>query len=119
MTQEPSFTFVIEALDNSDQAIEKSAGRALRRQLDERTVPGMDRYRLKKWCMGANIQHKLTSAPTKSNIVEAIIDANAKMTDAFVPRSTTSSSSRIRISWHWRKPETWRSPAALWARWTV
>lgn len=85
MTQEPSFTFVIEALDNSDQAIEKSAGRALRRQLDERTVPGMDRYRLKKWCMGANIQHKLTSAPTKSNIVEAIIDANAKMTDAFVP----------------------------------
>lgn len=84
-TQQPAFTFVIEPLDNSDQAIEKSAGKALRRQLDERTVPGMDKYRLKKWCMGANIQHRLSAAPTKSNIVEAIIDVNALMTDALVP----------------------------------
>lgn len=84
-TQQPAFTFVIEPLDNSDQAIEKSAGKALRRQLDERTVPNMDKYRLKKWVMGANIQHKLTAAPTKDNIVEAIIDTNALMTDALVP----------------------------------
>lgn len=84
-TQQPAFTFVIEPLDNSDQAIDKSAGRALRRQLDERTIPAMDKYRLKKWVMGANIQHKLSSAPTKSNIVEAIIDVNALMTDALVP----------------------------------
>lgn len=84
-TQQPAFTFVIEPLDNSDQAIQKSAGRALRRQLDERTIPGVDKYRLKKWVMGANIQHKLSAAPTKSNIVEAIIDVNALMTDALVP----------------------------------
>lgn len=85
MTQQPAFTFVIEPLDNSDQAIEKSAGQALRRQLDEVTIPGMDKYRLKKWCMGANIQHLLSTAPTKSTIVEAIIDTNAKMTEALVP----------------------------------
>lgn len=85
MTQARSFTFVIEALDNSDQAIEKSAGKALRRQLDEVTVPNMDKYRLKKWSMGANTIHQLTSAPTKSTIVEAIIDVNSKMTDALVP----------------------------------
>jgi len=84
-TQQPAFTFVIEPLDNSDQAIEKSAGKALRRQLDERTVPGMDKYRLRKWVEGANIQHRLTTAPTKTSIVEAIIDANALMTDALVP----------------------------------
>lgn len=84
-TQEKAFTFTIDPLDNSDQAIEKSAGKALRRQLDERTVPGMDKYRLKKWVMGANIQHKLSAVPTKSTIVEAIIDTNAKMTDALVP----------------------------------
>ena len=41
-TQQPAFTFVIEPLDNSDQAIEKAAGKALRRQLDEVTVPNMD-----------------------------------------------------------------------------
>lgn len=85
MGQEKSFTFVIEALDNSDQAIEKSAGKALRRQLDEKTVPNMDKYRLKKWCMGANVQNLLSTAPTKSTIVEAIIDTNAAMTDALVP----------------------------------
>ncbi|WP_300415877.1 chitobiase/beta-hexosaminidase C-terminal domain-containing protein [uncultured Oscillibacter sp.] len=84
-TQQPAFTFVIEPLDNSDQAIEKSAGKALRRQLDERTVPGMDKYRLKKWAMESNIQHKLAKAPDKTTIVEAIIDVNALMTDALVP----------------------------------
>ena len=85
MQEAKAFTFAIETVDNSDQAIEKAAGKALRRQLDEVTVPNMDKYRLKKWCMGANIQHQLSSAPTKSSIVEAVIDTNAKMTDALVP----------------------------------
>lgn len=85
MTQQPAFTFVIEPLDNSDQAIEKAAGTALRRQLDEVTVPGMDKYRLKRWVEGANIQLTLGTAPTKNTIVEAVIDANAAMTDALVP----------------------------------
>ena len=85
MTKAPAFTFVIEPLDNSDQAIEKSAGQSLRRQLDEITVPNMDKYRLRKWCEGANVQNQLSAEPTKSTIVEAIIDTNAKMTDALVP----------------------------------
>ena len=85
MQEAKAFTFVIETVDNSDQAIEKSAGRALRRQLDEITVPNMDKYRLRKWCEGANVQHQLSAEPTKSTIVEAIIDTNAKMTDALVP----------------------------------
>lgn len=85
MTKAPAFTFVIEPLDNSDQAIEKSAGQSLRRQLDEVTIPNMDKYRLRKWCEGANIQYQPSAAPTKSTIVEYIIDVNAQMTDAFVP----------------------------------
>ena len=85
MQEARAFTFVIETVDNSDQAIEKSAGRALRRQLDEVTVPTMDKYRLRKWCEGANVQHQLSAEPNKSTIVEAIIDTNAKMTEALVP----------------------------------
>lgn len=85
MTQQPAFTFVIDALDSSDQAIDNAAGKALRRQLDEVTVPGMDKYRLRKWVEGANIQKVLTTAPTKTTIVEAILDVNAAMTDALVP----------------------------------
>ena len=86
-TQQPAFTFVIEPLDNSDQAIEKSAGKALRRQLDERTIPNMDKYRIRKWLEGANVQYKPASSLTKTSIVEAIIKTNAEMTDRLVPLS--------------------------------
>ena len=81
----PAFSFTIDALDGTDQAIEKSAAKALRRQLDEVTVPNMDKHRIKKWCMGANIQKLETAAPTKSTIGGLIIDLNAAMTDALVP----------------------------------
>ena len=81
----PAFSFTIDALDGTDQAIEKSAAKALRRQLDEVTVPNMDKYRIKKWCMGGNILDLEATAPTKSTIGGMIIDLNAKMTDALVP----------------------------------
>ena len=81
----PSFSFTIDALDGTDQAIEKSAAKALRRQLDEVTTPGMDKHRIKKWCMGANVVMKETAEPTKSTIAGLIIDAGAEMTDRLVP----------------------------------
>ena len=84
-TQQPAFSFTIDRLDGSDQAIQKSAGKALRRQLDEVTIPGIDKYRIKKWALGGNIVRKLETAPTKSTIGELIIDLNAAMTDALVP----------------------------------
>lgn len=81
----PAFSFTIDALDGTDQAIEKSAAKALRRQLDEVTIPNMNKHRIKKWCMGANIQKLEAAAPTKSTIGGLIIDLNAAMTDALVP----------------------------------
>ena len=81
----PAFSFTIDALDQSDQAIEKSAAKALRRQLDEVTIPNMDKHRLKKWTMGAGIAIQDTNEPTKSTIGGMIIDANAAMTDELVP----------------------------------
>ena len=80
----PAFSFTIDALDGTDQAIEKSAASALRRQLDEVTIPNMDKYRIRKWCMGANILKLEATAPTKSTIGGMIIDLNASMTDALV-----------------------------------
>ena len=81
----PAFSFTIDALDQSDQAIEKSAARALRRQLDEVTTPNMDKHRLKKWCMGAGVATQEATAPTKSTIGSMILTANAEMTDHLVP----------------------------------
>lgn len=83
--KKPAFSFTIDAVDQTDQAIEKSAASALRRQLDEVTVPGMDKHRIKKWVMGANIAVQETTAPTKSTIGGMILDLGAKMTDALVP----------------------------------
>ena len=81
----PAFSFTIDKLDGTDQAIEKSAASALRRQLDEVTVPNMDIYRIRKWVMGANIQIVPGEAPTKNTIGGMILDVGAAMTDALVP----------------------------------
>lgn len=83
--KKPAFSFTIDAVDGTDQAIEKSAASCLRRQLDEVTIPNMDKYRIKKWVMGANIQSLEAAAPTKSTIGGMILDLNARMTDALVP----------------------------------
>lgn len=84
-TQDKSFTFAIDAGDNSDQAIDKAAGKALRRQIDEVVIPTLDRYRLNAWCTGAGLTLTPSFPLTKNTIVEAIIDLNAQMTDRLVP----------------------------------
>lgn len=84
MTKDKSFAFAIDAGDNSDQAIDKSAGKALRRQIDEVVIPELDKYRLSKWAAGAG-----TSLPgevlTKNNILGQIIALGGEMSNALVP----------------------------------
>lgn len=84
-TQAPAFSFTVDKLDGTDQAIQKSAGRALRRQLERVTVPGIDKYRIKKWALGGNIVIKQTTAPTKATVVENIMDLGVAMDNAGVP----------------------------------
>lgn len=87
MTQDKAFAFAIDAGDNSDQAIEKSAGRALRRQIDEVVIPTIDKYRLGKWASGAGTNVKSGSADslTKNTILPAIIKTGGEMSNALVP----------------------------------
>ncbi len=84
-TQAKAFTKHLEALDGSDIAVETAAGKFLRMEIDERVVPMMDKYRLKKWCMGAATLKQMTAAPTKSTIVGDIMDLKGKMGDNLVP----------------------------------
>lgn len=83
-TQDKAFTFAIDAGDMSDQAIDKAAGKALRREIDEVVNPTVDKYRLAAWANGAGNEHT-TAALTKNSIVEAIIDLNAMLTEDLVP----------------------------------
>ena len=84
-TQAKAFTKHLEALDGSDIAVETAAGKFLRMEIDERVVPMMDKYRLKKWVMGAATLKQMTAPPTKSTIVGDIMDLKGKMGDNLVP----------------------------------
>lgn len=84
-TQAKSFTKHLEALDSSDVAVESAAGKFLRMELDEKLIPMMDKYRLKKWVMGAATLRQLASAPTKETIVAEIMSLKGAMGDNLVP----------------------------------
>lgn len=86
-TQAKAFTKHLEALDNSDIAVESAAGKFLRMELDEVVTPTMDKYRLKKWTMGAGTLKQMSAAPTKSTIVGDIMDLKGLMGDNLVPDS--------------------------------
>lgn len=89
MTQDKSFAFAIDAGDQSDQAIEKSAGAALRREIDEVVIPHLDKYRLSKWAAGAGT-NKTGEALTKDNILSAIISVGGEMSNGLVPEEGRS-----------------------------
>lgn len=84
-TQEKSFIKHLERLDNSDIAPDLAAGKFMRMEIDEVIAPTMDKYRLKKWVMGAATLKQQTSAPTKGTIVGDIMDLKAMMGDNLVP----------------------------------
>lgn len=84
MGVDKGFAFDIDAGDQSDQAIEKSAGKALRRQIDEVVIPFIDQTRFTKWAAGAGTV-KTGSKPTKTTILGNIIDLGGAMSNALVP----------------------------------
>lgn len=84
MTKDRSFAFAIDAGDNSDQAIEKAAGKALRRQIDEVVNPEVDQYRLEKWAAGAG-KTVTGAALTKNTILSQIIAVGGELSNALVP----------------------------------
>ena len=96
-TQDKGFTFAIDAGDQSDQAIDKAAGKALRRQIDEVINPTMDKYRLAKWAAGAGNEFTPSAAVTKNTILGNIIDANAMATEDLVP--TENRTMFISVDW--------------------
>jgi len=96
-SQDKGFTFAIDAGDQSDQAIDKAAGKALRRQIDEVINPTMDKYRLAKWAAGAGNEFTPSAAVTKNTILGNIIDANAMATEDLVP--TENRTMFISVDW--------------------
>ncbi len=84
MSQDKSFSLVIDKGNNTEQALVKNAGKMLKLQTNERMVPLVDKYALKRFAKLAGTSAYITK-PTKSTIIAAVGDAGAVLDDSCVP----------------------------------
>ena len=86
ITQDKSFTFIIDKGDKIQSEMVSDAGKALSRQIDEQMIPFYDSYCFSKLAAAATaIGHYDTTAVTKSNVYEIFLKANEAMGNANVP----------------------------------
>lgn len=87
LTQDISLDRAVDRGNNDAQFNIKKAGAIMKAYIDKRIRPRKDKYRLMKWCTEAGIHMGLNAAPTKSTIVEQIIDLHDAMIDEDVPEN--------------------------------
>lgn len=92
MTRDRAFTFSIDKANASDQFNIKQANARLKDHWDNVVTPEVDKWRLAKWAAGNGLSTGNTiltnatpAALSKSNILEAIFNASAAMSDELVP----------------------------------
>jgi len=92
MTRDRAFTFSIDKANASDQFNVKQANARLKDHWDNVVTPEVDKWRLAKWAAGnglstgnAILTNATPAALSKSNILEAIFNASAAMSDELVP----------------------------------
>lgn len=85
LKKDRAFTFTIDKRSEQDTNGVMETGKALARQLSEVVIPEIDTYRFATIVAGAHPDHIKTAAITKENAYEAVLDAQVKLTDAFVP----------------------------------
>ena len=83
MSQDKSFTFTIDKMNEDETNGALNAGKALNRQIRERVIPAVDAYRF--GVMANNAGHKETLTLSASNIYGEIVDATAYLDDREVP----------------------------------
>ena len=83
LTQDRAFTFTIDRGNDIDQMNVKGAARALRRQLDEISIPELDTYRIAQ--LSANAGHIETAPATTANAYTLFLAAQEYMGNNKVP----------------------------------
>lgn len=86
LSQDKSFTFVIDKRNNEDSMGAKEAGRALRRQIDEQVIPTIDKYRIAAMVTAAGTS-ATPGAITKDNAYEAFLDGTNALMENNVPET--------------------------------
>ena len=87
VSRDRAFTFVIDKGDNTQAEMSMDAGKALARQLREVCVPEYDAYVFNKLAQAACAKegHYATTAATKSNAYELLLNAQEVLGNANVP----------------------------------
>lgn len=83
ITQDRSFTFTIDRGNYNDTQMSNAAGVALQRQLREKVIPEIDKYRFAKIC--ANAGTIATGTVTKTNAYDVFLDGTTALVDNNVP----------------------------------
>ena len=86
ITQDRAFTFTIDRSNYDDTMMTKEAGKALARQISERVIPEIDKYRIGKFIAGAGTTAEGVN-PTKSNAYELFLKGTAVLGDNAVPET--------------------------------
>lgn len=84
LTQDKAFTFTIDKRNAEDSAGAKSAGKALRREVDEVIIPTIDKYRLAAWVTAAG-NATTPAAVTSENAYSTFLDAQNLLMENNVP----------------------------------
>lgn len=85
ITQDRSFSFVIDTLDKDETAAALEAASALARQVREVVIPEVDTYTYGKMATGAGTKKQLETDLTAAGIYDEIIEASETFDDNEVP----------------------------------
>lgn len=85
ITQDKSFSIVIDKGNNTQQGMLKEAGKALKAQVEEKVVPMIDQYALERFAAGAGTNITKYASLSKSNIIEVLTSIEDAMSDELVP----------------------------------
>lgn len=86
LSQDRSFTFVIDRKSIDDTVGQMEVGKALARQISERVIPEVDKYVFGKIVAGAESTNVATEAITKKNAYESVLNGQLALNDAKSPR---------------------------------
>ena len=86
LSQDRSFTFVIDRKSIDDTVGQMEVGKALARQISERVIPEVDKYVFGKIVAGAEATNVATEAITKKNAYESVLNGQLALNDAKAPR---------------------------------
>ncbi len=85
LTQDKSFSLIIDKGDNTSQMMIKNASDMVLLQLEEKTVPNADRYAFRQFVKNAGNVCGIDEKPTKQTIAQAVMDACQVLDDKGVP----------------------------------